>query len=120
MTYRIWKRFEFSASHVLEGLPKGHQCGRMHGHNYAVEVELADAALDDVGFVRDYGELAAVKRWLDEVFDHRHLNDALPEGLNPTAENLARYIFDVISGRYPQLVAVRVFETSKTGAEYRP
>ena len=39
--YRITKEFHFSASHQLAHLPHDHQCARMHGHNYIVEVELA-------------------------------------------------------------------------------
>ena len=41
MGFAISKEFHFSASHRLEGLHDGHPCGRMHGHNYVVEIELA-------------------------------------------------------------------------------
>jgi 6-pyruvoyltetrahydropterin/6-carboxytetrahydropterin synthase len=57
--YTIAKTFYFSASHVIGGLPPEHPCSRLHGHNYEVEVILQAAALDNVGFVRDYRELAA-------------------------------------------------------------
>ena len=50
---------------------------RLHGHNYEVEVILQAAALDGVGFVKDYRELAALKEFLDAAVDHNHLNDVL-------------------------------------------
>ena len=39
--YTIAKQFSFSASHVIDGVPEDHPCGRLHGHNYTVEVQLA-------------------------------------------------------------------------------
>ena len=118
--FTISKEFGFSASHVLSGLPADHPCGRVHGHNYVVALELtAEHQLDDVGFVRDYRALAPVKDWLDTTVDHRHLNDVL-DGVNPSAEHLARWIFETWQKDYPELAAVRLSETPKTWAEYRP
>jgi len=115
--YRISKRFEFSASHQLRGLPPAHQCGRLHGHNYTVEVVLESTAIDHTGFVRDYGELAPLKKWLDDTFDHRHVNDTLPQ---PTAEWMAKFIFDKAASMFHEVVAVTVSETGKTTATYEP
>ena len=124
--FRISKRFEFSASHILEGLPEGHPCGRLHGHNYAIEVEV-EGDLDLVGFVVDYGSLASLRNWIDSTLDHRHLNDQI-EG-NPTAELLAVRIYTEARSALSGLVgcddrwnvsAIRVYETPKTCAEYRP
>lgn len=118
MTYRIWKRFTFAAAHSLEELPPTHKCARLHGHNYAVEIELSRNSLDSIGFVRDYGDLADVKAYIDSDLDHRNLNDILP--MNPTAENLAAWLWHRFFPAYPELSAVRVYETESTGAEYRP
>lgn len=118
MTFRITKEFHFSASHVLYGLPNDHPCGRLHGHNYRVEVELTATDLDPVGFVQDYGALKPISAFIDGVLDHRHLNEAITG--NPTAENLARVLFDAFRRQFPMLSAVRVSETPKTWAEYRP
>lgn len=117
MTWEIAKRFDFSASHVLDGLPEGHQCGRLHGHNYAVELVLAAERLDETGFVLDYGALGEFKKWVDAEVDHRHLNDLVP--FNPTAELLAEWFFDWCAERGWPIVAVRVMETPKTVAEFR-
>lgn len=117
MSYTISKQFYFSASHIIEGLPEGHQCGRLHGHNYVVELVLSADALDEIGFVVDYGDLAPFKRIIDDELDHRHLNDVLP--CPTTAEHMCRYLFERASKIWPQTIAVRVSETAKTWAEYR-
>lgn len=116
--YRIAKEFHFSASHQLGHLPADHQCARLHGHNYVVVVELAAATLNAGGFVRDYHELSQLKHYIDNEFDHRHLNDVMD--VPSTAENMARHFHDWCVTRWPETVAVRVSETPKTWAEYRP
>ncbi len=116
--YTITKQFSFSASHVLDHLPEGHPCARLHGHNYVVEVVLQSAELNGDGFVRDYRELASFKNFIDDKLDHRHVDDVI-EGLS-TAENLARFLYEFAVGMWPEVVAVRVSETPKTWAEYRP
>ena len=117
--FRITKEFHFSASHQLTSLPPDHQCARLHGHNYIVEVELSAGELDEHGFVRDYHDLTALKHYIDETFDHRHLNDVLGHD-HVTAEYLARHFYDWCKARLPEASAVRVSETPKTWAEYRP
>jgi 6-pyruvoyltetrahydropterin/6-carboxytetrahydropterin synthase len=115
--YKITKQFHFSASHQLH-LPKNHPCSRLHGHNYIVEIELQSPDLNDSGFVVDYGDLSPLKNYLDEKLDHQHLNDVLP--FQPSAENIAKHLFDFCTERWPQTVAVKVSETPKTWAHYRP
>ncbi|MEV5499540.1 6-carboxytetrahydropterin synthase [Nonomuraea fuscirosea] len=119
--FRIRKQFHFSASHQLAHLPDDHQCVRLHGHNYVVELELSAGhrELTPAGFVRDFGEFADFKNWLDTNVDHRHLNEVLTDR-NPSAEHLAVWIYDNWIEQYPQLTAVRVSETPKTWAEYTP
>ncbi|WP_047865004.1 6-pyruvoyl trahydropterin synthase family protein [Rubrobacter aplysinae] len=118
--YRITKQFSFSASHRLDHLPEGHPCARIHGHNYVVEVVLESAELNADGFVRDYGELSPLKHFIDERLDHRHLDDVLPGGTVSSAENVARFLYEFAADRWPEVAAVRVSETPKTWAEYRP
>ena len=117
--YRVTKEFHFSASHQLTSLPRDHQCARLHGHNYIVEVELAARELNQHGFVRDYHDLAALKHYIDETLDHRHLNDVLGHD-HVTAECLAKHFYDWCKAQLPETSAVRVSETPKTWAEYRP
>lgn len=119
--FTLRKCFSFEASHQLKGLPLGHQCARLHGHSYKVEIELKGTTLTDTGFLVDYGELWPFERFLKEQFDHRHLNDVLPEfGFDqPTAENLAMLFYNEAKKHWPEIVAVSVKETEKTWAEVR-
>lgn len=122
MSYTISKEFHFSASHVLQGLPVDHPCGRLHGHNYIVKLELHAHALDSTGFVFDYGRLKPFSDYIDRRLDHRSLNDTLTG--NPTAENLARRLwrraFSLFSEELPRgtRISVGVSETPKTWAYY--
>lgn len=122
--YNISKEFHFSSSHSLCDLEEGHPCMRVHGHNYIVVVELESPELDESGMVLDYRKLDPIKKWIDETLDHRHLNDIVE--FNPTAENLAKYIFEkcqvILYEQYQTLntlSAVSVKETPKTIATYR-
>jgi 6-pyruvoyltetrahydropterin/6-carboxytetrahydropterin synthase len=114
--YTIRKEFTFDASHVLNGLVEGHKCGRLHGHTYTVTLELESELLDDNGFVQDYGELNAIKNWIDITLDHRHLNEIVPG--QPSAENIAKWVYYQWKSQYPKLYAVEVKETPKTSARY--
>lgn len=114
--YTIKKQFHFSASHVLEGLPHDHPCARLHGHNYIVEIELQSETLNDVGFVVDYNDLKPLKDYIDQCFDHRHLNDIVP--FQPSAENLAKHLYDWCKQQWHETSVVRISETPKTWAEY--
>ena len=117
--YTITKEFHFSASHQLFGLPEGHQCARLHGHNYIVVVELRASELNEHGFVRDYLDLAPLKRYIDDELDHRHLNDVLGDDM-VTAERMAKHFYDWCRAKWPEVSAVKVSETPKTWAEFRP
>lgn len=119
----ISKQFHFSAGHHLNGLPVDHPCSRRHGHNYTVIVELASTKLDDRSFVQDYNDLKPIKEFIDNIFDHRYLNDlqtAYPLLAQPTAENIAKTLFDTFKPQFPLLHAVSVKETDKTLARYEP
>ncbi|HEY8525703.1 MAG TPA: 6-carboxytetrahydropterin synthase [Acidimicrobiales bacterium] len=121
--FTIAKRFSFSASHQLTTVPDDHKCRRLHGHNYEVEVVCAARDLDEHAMVVDYLALDPVKRFLDRTVDHRHLNDVM-DG-EPTAERLAWWLFEALKAELPaevaaRLAAIRVHETPRTWAEYRP
>jgi 6-pyruvoyltetrahydropterin/6-carboxytetrahydropterin synthase len=114
--YKISKQFAFSASHILEGLPDEHPCARLHGHNYVVTLHLRAKRLNETGFVIDYHDLDFVKEYINLHIDHRHLNDVF--GFNPSAENIAKHLFDLFKEKFPLLYAVEVSETPKTSAVY--
>jgi len=115
--YIISKEFHFSASHILNGLKDNHPCKRLHGHNYVVTFYFKSEQLNEVGFVIDYRDLDPIKKYLDDVLDHRHLNDIIPD-INPTAENIAKQLYDTFHSQFPLLFKVEVSETPKTKAIY--
>jgi 6-pyruvoyltetrahydropterin/6-carboxytetrahydropterin synthase len=122
--YEISKEFAFCASHQLHGMPEGHPCGRLHGHNYRVQAVLGSDELDEHGFVSDYGELAPLRKHIDATYDHRHLNEVLDHP-QPSAERLAEHVYRWGRDHLPtplaaRLVAVGVSETPATWAYFRP
>ena len=117
--YIITKEYHFSASHQLVSLPDDNPCARMHGHNYIVEIELQSETLNEHGFVRDFKELNLLRNYIDEKFDHRHLNDVLGDK-DVTTELVAKHFYDWSKERWPEVSAIRVKETPKTMAESRP
>lgn len=122
MSFTIAKEFAFSASHQLSHLTQdNHPCKRLHGHNYVVTLILEGEHTNNAGFVCDYRELEPVKKWIDEELDHKHLNDVFGgDSAKTTAEHMAQTIFYKWKFFYPDLAAVRVSETPKTYAEFRP
>lgn len=122
--HRISKRFRFEAAHHLPHLPEGHRCRRRHGHSYVVELHLAAPELDGRGFVLDYAELDPFKHWLDQVVDHRDLNEVMA-GLPTTAEQIAAWLYRAACNALPlpphvTIERVVVRETESTTAEYVP
>jgi 6-pyruvoyltetrahydropterin/6-carboxytetrahydropterin synthase len=122
--FTIGKQFSFASAHQLSGLPDGHKCGRLHGHNYTVDVIIQSQALDETGFVIDYGELSFVKDFIDKEIDHKNLNDIFD--FQTTAENLAQYFYfhfkTLLKAKRENIILseVIVTETPKTFASYKP
>ena len=118
MAFELSQSFRFEAAHRLPEAPPGHRCGRLHGHSFTVEIQLEGEADQRSGWVMDYGEIKGRAAPIMEVLDHRYLNEI--EGLeNPTAENLARWIWERLTTVLPGLRAVVVHETFTTGCVYR-
>lgn len=115
--YTISKIFSFESAHQLQGLPEGHQCMRLHGHSYRVELLLRSATLNEHGFVVDYGDLKPFQDYLDTTLDHRNLNEVLT--VSTTAENIAKHLYGVAWELWHDVaIVVRVSETQRTWAEY--
>ena len=85
----ISKDFHFCAAHKLLELPPTHPCSRLHGHNYVLTIYLKGEP-DDIGFVTDYRDLEPIKKYVDDVLDHRYLNEVF--NFNTTVENMSKYI----------------------------
>ena len=112
------KEFRFEAAHFLPGVPKGHKCGRLHGHSFRVEVTVRGKVDPATGWLMDFGELKEKFRPLEEQLDHHFLND-VPGLENSTSENLARWIWARLKATVPPLFAVTVHETCTSRCVYR-
>jgi len=115
---RLARTFSFEAAHRLPAAPPGHKCGRLHGHSFQVEVICEGEADEQTGWLIDFAEIKKRFEPLHDRLDHRYLNDV--EGLeNPTAENLARWIWMQLKQELPMLAQVNVAETCTARCEYR-
>ena len=118
MHVRLVKSFGFEAAHWLPTFPEGHKCRRMHGHSYRVDVVVEGEVEEAKGYLIDYGEIKATCEPLRKQLDHYLLNEV--EGLeNPTAENLARWVWNRLVDGLPLLVEVVVHETCTAACAYR-
>lgn len=112
---RLDVEFTFAAAHRLPRYDG--PCFRMHGHNYKFYVGIEGEVAPSSGMIADFGD---VKRTVQEHVlvrvDHRNLNDILE---NPTAENIARWIWEVLEPQLPGLVEIRLFEIHDSCVTYR-
>jgi len=131
--YSISKEIHFCYGHRL--LHHQGKCRHLHGHNARAVVHLERATLDALGMVCDFADLGRfVKDWLDREIDHTLLlnrDDPLLPLLreagercyvmdhNPTAENIARLIFDEVAEAGFPVVEVTLHETASACARYR-
>lgn len=114
---RIMQAFTFEAAHHLPLVPEDHRCRRIHGHSYRVELFLSGPVQSETGFVTDFFDVEAAFAPLLKDLDHHDLN--LVAGLeNPTAENIATWIWQRMKPDLRLLSAVRVYETPNCWAEY--
>ena len=91
--YKVSKRMEIAGAHCLT-LPYESPCQNIHGHNWIVTVFCKSKTLTKYGMIIDFTK---VKKEVHGVLDHSFINDKLPNGLNPTAENMAKWICDKVT-----------------------
>jgi 6-pyruvoyltetrahydropterin/6-carboxytetrahydropterin synthase len=113
----------FSSAHQLRGY-KG-KCENLHGHNYKIEIFARGRELDHIGLLVDFGELKTAADDIVTYLDHRNINELPPfdAELNPSAENLARYILERVAAQVGdervQVYKVRCYETPTSVATYQ-
>ena len=114
---KITQAFTFEAAHRLPNVPETHRCHRMHGHSYRVELTVAGPVDPRTGWVVDFFDMEAIFAPVLLQLDHYCLNEVA--GLeNPTAENIAAWIWQRTKDGLPGLSSVKVFETPMSWAEY--
>jgi 6-pyruvoyltetrahydropterin/6-carboxytetrahydropterin synthase len=113
----------FAAAHNLRNYYG--KCEDLHGHNYKVRVVLSGRELDETGMLYDFVHLKKVIREVIESLDHKYLNELAPfDTLNPSAENVAKYIYERTSQglrKTPngaEISRVTVWETETSAATY--
>jgi 6-pyruvoyltetrahydropterin/6-carboxytetrahydropterin synthase len=112
---RLDVEFYFAAAHRLPRYDG--PCFRQHGHNYTFFVSLEGEVDPRSGMIIDFGLVKqAVQEEVLARVDHRDLNDVLE---NPTAENIARWIWEALEKRLPGLCEVRLYEIPDSCVTYR-
>ena len=106
--FTVTKRIEVSGAHFLH-LDYESKCTNLHGHNWIITVTVQNDTLDRNGMVVDFSKIKEIVN----QFDHHVINDVLG-GLNPTAENIAKWLCD----RIPHCIRVSVQETEGNVATY--
>jgi 6-pyruvoyltetrahydropterin/6-carboxytetrahydropterin synthase len=131
--FRVTREIDFCYGHRL--LNYGGKCKYLHGHNGRAVIAIESPKLDPRGMVLDFSDIkGVVSQWIDDNLDHRmilHRDDparALLEQLgepmylidtNPTAENIAKLIFDFTKSQGFPIVECRLWETPRCFATYR-
>ena len=122
-TFEVMIERNFSSAHQLRGY-KG-KCENLHGHNYKIEIYARGRELDNIGLLVDFGELKQAADEVVQYLDHRNINELPPFDveLNPSAENLARYILERVAARVGdervRVYKVRCYETPTSVATYQ-
>ena len=130
--YKVTKALQFCYGHRLMNYDG--KCRHLHGHNGKVEIELETEELDSLGFVRDFTEVKnSVGEWLDQELDHKMLlrkdDPVLPTlqkmkepvflfEINPTAEAIAKLIYDFTLSKGFPVSEVRMWESDGSYATY--
>jgi 6-pyruvoyltetrahydropterin/6-carboxytetrahydropterin synthase len=130
--YRVTREIRFSYGHRLLGYDG--KCRHLHGHNGRAVITLEEAQLDRLGMVMDFARIKeVVSTWIDETLDHKmllHRDDPVLAFLqklgepvyvmdvNPTAENIARFIYDFAASRGFPVIEVQLWETDHCFATY--
>jgi 6-pyruvoyltetrahydropterin/6-carboxytetrahydropterin synthase len=116
--YRVRIIKDFSSAHNLRGYEGN--CENLHGHNWKVEATLAGEDLDNVGMLVDFRVFKRALQSIMDDLDHKYLNECKPfDIINPTSENLARYIHKELWKTFGAMVEkVTVWENDDACAEY--
>ncbi len=130
--YKISREIAFCYGHRL--LNYEGKCKNLHGHNGIAVITLTSPELDRLGMVADFSDIKSfISPWIDAELDHRmilHKDDPYAPLLieqgdpiklfetNPTAENIARYIYDYAAGGGYPVSSVVLWETPNCSATY--
>jgi len=113
MVYIAKIKSKFDAAHKIAGVNK--KCENLHGHTYHIEVQFKYEKLGENGVCEDFTNLKNIVREAIDSFDHTYLNDTVEQ---PTAENIAGLVYELIKSENSNIYKVIVWETENAGVEY--
>jgi 6-pyruvoyltetrahydropterin/6-carboxytetrahydropterin synthase len=119
--YEVTIKQSFSAAHTLKEI--GGTCEKLHGHTFIVEVSVSSCEITETGILIDFRIL---KEWTNEILkelDHKYLNEInYFKDLNPSSENVAKFIYDRISEKaenhHADVSRVTVWESEDAKVSY--
>lgn len=115
--YSVKVEAYFSSAHNLREY-KG-RCEELHGHNWKVELTVAQGKLDKAGMVADFKRLKEKLNKVLDILDHKYLNNLdYFKKVNPTSENIAQYIYKRLKDQISGISSVTVWESENTSATY--
>lgn len=136
--YKLKTKASFDSAHFLKDYEG--KCSNIHGHRWTVEIEVGAETLEsdtqNRGMVVDFSNLKKDLREIADHFDHSlimetgSLKQATEDALiaenlrivkvdfRPTAENLAKYIYDEMTSRGYKVIEASVYETPNNVASY--
>jgi len=115
--FEIKVKATFSSAHNLRNY-RG-KCEHLHGHNWNVEAVFAYRSLDADGMAIDFRDAKSMLKESISDLDHSYLNDlASFKKVNPTSENIAKFIYGRIRKRNSRIRSVSVWENENSCATY--
>lgn len=120
--YELTVIVEFEAAHRIVDYPG--KCNRLHGHNWSVEVNVVGTKLNDLGMLIDFKELKKEVNQIINRLDHYYLNEIEAfKIMNPTAENIAKYIYEELEkskllSEDNRVKSIKVWESPKSAVTY--
>ena len=115
--FEVQVNANFNAAHRLRAY-KG-KCEKLHGHNWKVQAVVGSEDLDKIGMVLDFKILKKKLNNILQDLDHSYLNDhKVFKKINPTSENIAKFIYQRFSKKVKGLKSISVWETDSSCATY--
>ncbi len=110
-----------AAAHNLRGYEG--ECEKLHGHNWKIEVVVRATKLNDIGLAIDFKDLKKALNGILDELDHKYLNEIPPfDKINPSSENIAKYIFERLDKDLKSfginIYKVTAWESEKACASY--
>lgn len=120
--YELYVKDSFAAAHALKGYDGN--CSNLHGHNWEVEAFIQCTRLNKLGIGVDFRDVKTVITDVLSKLDHTNLNELAEFGnINPTAENLSKFLYTELSRRlnteHIKVSKITVFESPECGSSYQ-